>query len=115
MKELIWIGTSLDDLKEFPEEVMDEVGYALHEVQEGYKPNKAKPLKGIASGVMEIVCDFNSNTYRAVYALKLGDVIYVLHCFQKKSKQGIATPKKDIDLIKQRLKDAKQLHEERGD
>lgn len=113
MKDLIWVGSSLDDLKEFPDDAMDIIGYALHEVQEGYKPKNAKPLTGIASGVMEIVCDCDSNTYRAIYALKIGDAIYVLHCFQKKSKHGIATPKKDINLIKQRLKDAKQLHEER--
>ena len=114
MKDLIWIGSSLEDLKEFPEDVIDSLGYALHEVQEGYKPRKAKPLTGVGSGVMEIVCDFDSNTYRAIYALKLGDVIYVLHCFQKKSKTGIATPKKDIELIRARLHDAQLLYKKRG-
>ncbi len=113
MKKLVWVGSSLEDLREFPEDAMDEIGYALHEAQEGYKPKNAKPLKGIAPGVMEIVSDVDSNTYRAVYALKLGDIIYVLHCFQKKSKRGIATPKQEIDLIKRRLRDAKQLYEER--
>ncbi|MCC2666551.1 MAG: hypothetical protein K0S63_467 [Gammaproteobacteria bacterium] len=82
------------------------IGYALHQVQEGIKPQNAKPLSSIGSGVMEIVCNFDTNTYRAVYAVKLGGAIYVLHCFQKKAKNGIATPKKEIDLIKQRLKEA---------
>jgi phage-related protein len=114
MKDLIWIGTSLDDLKEFPDDAIDTIGYALHEVQEGFKPIKGKPLTGIGSGVMEIICDFDSNTYRAVYVLKLGDVIYVLHCFQKKLKIEITTPKKDIDLIKARFNDSQQLYKKRG-
>lgn len=100
---------SLEVISEFPEEVKDEIGYALYEAQLGKKSNKAKPLTGIGSGIMEIVSDFDKNTYRSVYTVKIGEVIYVLHCFQKKSKQGIATPKQEIDLIKQRLKDAKQI------
>jgi len=103
------VGCSLEDLREFPEEVQDEIGYVLHEVQLGFKSDKVKPLSGIDSGIMEIVSDFNKNTYRAVYAVKIGAVIYVLHCFQKKSKKGIATPKQEIDLIKQRLKDARKI------
>lgn len=110
MKEVVWIGNSLEDLSEFPEEVKDEIGYALYEAQLGLKSNKAKPLTGIGSGIMEIVSDFDRNTYRAVYVVKIGDAIYVLHCFQKKSKHGIATPKREIDLIKQRLKDAKNIN-----
>lgn len=114
MKEVVWIGNSLEDLAEFPEEVKDKIGYALYQAQLGLKPDSAKPLTGIGGGVMEIVSDFNRNTFRAVYAVKIGDVIYVLHCFQKKSKHGIATPKQEIDLIKQRLKEAKQIENERG-
>lgn len=113
MKDLVWVGSSLEDLYEFPEDVKDEIGYALYEAQLGRKPNKAKPLTGIGGGVMEVVSDFDKNTYRTVYAVKIGDVIYILHCFQKKSKKGIATPKQEIDLIKQRLKDAKQIEKER--
>lgn len=81
----------------------------MHQVQEGKIPSHAKSLKGYGSGLMEIVCDYNTNTYRAIYALKIGAKIYVLHAFQKKSKSGIKTPQKELDLIEQRLKMAKQI------
>ncbi len=108
IKSVVWIGSSLEDLKEFPSDVQDEMGYALHIAQIGDKHPKAKPLKGF-SGVMEIRSNYASDTYRAVYTTNIGDVIYVLHTFQKKSKRGLATPKKDIDLIKRRLKIAQDL------
>lgn len=108
LRPITWLGSSLDDLKELPGSVQREIGFSLHQVQEGKTPLNAKPLKGIGSGILEIVSDYNKNTYRAVYAVKLGDDIYVLHVFQKKSKQGIETPKKEIDLIKQRLTIAKE-------
>ncbi len=101
-KPLEWVKTSLKDLKSFPEEVQREIGYALDRAQAGKKYLHAKPFKGL-DGVVEIVSDFDTNTYRALYATKIGDVIYVLHCFQKKSKKGIETPKQQVDLIKQRL------------
>lgn len=113
MKELIWIGSSLEDLRDFPEKVMDMVGYSLHEAQAGFKPKNAKLLTGVGNGIMEIIADFDKNTYRAVYAVKISEVIYVLHCFQKKSKHGIATPKQEINLIKRRFNEAKQLEKER--
>lgn len=103
LRSILWVGSSLDDLKEFPIAVQRNIGFSLHQVQEGKMPNNAKPLKGIDSGVLEIIADYNKNTYRAVYAIKLGNDIYVLHAFQKKSKQGIETPKQEIDLIKKRL------------
>lgn len=115
MKALDWVGSSLEDLCEFPDEVKDMVGFALYEAQTGLKPRNSKPLRGIDSGIFEIVSDHDRNTYRAVYAVKLGSCIYVLHCFQKKSKHGIETPKHEIDLIKQRLQEAKLLASERGD
>lgn len=102
-KKLFWVGTSLKDIRDMPLEVRAEFGHALREVQIGLFPNNAKPLKGLR-GVFEIVCDFNRNTYRAVYVTKVKDEIYVLHVFQKKSTIGIKTPKHEIDLIKQRLK-----------
>ncbi len=108
LKLLRWIGTSRSDLKALPEEVQDEIGYGLHQAQSGLMPDIAKPLKGF-SGVIELVSNYDKNTYRAVYATKLGDKIYVLHAFQKKSKTGIKTPKEDIELIKRRLQKAKQL------
>ena len=97
LKPVEWIGSSLNDLKEFPEEVQQVVGYALYLAQCGEKHENAKPLKGFkGAGMLEIVEDFDSNTYRAVYTVKLADVIYVLHTFQKKSKRGISTSKQDI-------------------
>jgi phage-related protein len=109
MKDLIWLGDSLENLKNFPEDVKDKVGYCLHQVQIGKKPVKAKPLAGVKPAVMEIVSDFDGNTYRSVYTVKIGTVVYVLHCFQKKSKQGIETPKQEIELIKKRLKEAEKI------
>jgi phage-related protein len=109
LKPVEWIGSSLDDLKEFPEEVQQVMGYALYLAQCGEKHDSAKPLKGFkGAGVLEIVEDFDTNTYRAVYTVKIADVIYVLHVFQKKSKHGISTPKQDIELIEARLKRAKE-------
>ncbi len=113
MKPVEWIGSSLNDLKDFPEEVQQVVGYALYIAQCGDKYHSAKPLKGFkGAGVVEVVEDFDGDTYRAVYTIKFADVVYVLHSFQKKSKQGIATPKQDIDLIEARLKRAKEHYSE---
>lgn len=105
-KELVWVGSSWDDLKKFPPEVQDEIGYALYVAQEGDKHPKAKPLKGF-TGVMEIRSTFRTNTYRTIYTTKINETIYVLHAFQKKSKKGIQTPRKEIDIIKRRLKKLK--------
>jgi phage-related protein len=113
LKPVEWIGSSLDDLKDFPDEVQQVVGYALYIAQCGDKHPSAKPLKGFkGAGVVEVVEDFDGDTYRAVYTIKFADVVYVLHSFQKKSKQGIATPKQDIDLIEARLKRAKEHYAE---
>jgi phage-related protein len=107
LKPLYWMGSSLDELRDSPDEVKDRVGYALELVQKGEKPAHAKPLKGFGNAsVLEIVADFDKGTWRAVYTVAIADRIYVLHFFQKKSKKGIATPQKEIDLIKRRLKDA---------
>ena len=109
LKQLDFIGSSREDLKEFPEEVRQDIGYALFEVQKGLKPTAAKPLKGFSgAGVLEIIENFSGNTYRTVYTVRFEKVVYVLHCFQKKSKHGVKTPKQDIDLIKQRLKTAEE-------
>lgn len=112
-KPVVWIGSSLDDLKEFPEEVQGEMGYALYLAQTEKKHISAKPLKGFGgAGILEIVTNFDGDTYRGVYTVKFAGVVYVLHAFQKKSKRGIATPKQDIDLIKERLKKAKQHYQD---
>jgi len=111
VKQLVWIGSSLDDLKKFPEDVKDVFGYALYLAQIGGKHPAAKPLKGFSgASVLEIVEDHDTNTYRAVYTVKTAETVYVLHAFQKKSKSGIATPKKELDLIKARLQRAIEHH-----
>jgi phage-related protein len=113
-KPLVWMGDSLEAVRDFPPPVKDEIGFALYQAQIGKKHMNAKPMKGLGSGILEIISDYRSNTFRAVYMAKLGDKIYVLHAFQKKSKGGIATPQPDIELIKQRLKHAVKLHSEQG-
>jgi phage-related protein len=113
LKPVEWVGSSLEDLKEFPEAVQQVVGYALYLAQCGDKHPYTKPLKGFkGAGVLEVVENFDTDTYRAVYTVKFAGVIYVLHAFQKKSKHGIATPKQDIDLIETRLKRAKEHYAE---
>jgi phage-related protein len=92
--------------------VRKDIGHALYRVQIGETPPSAKPMKGIESGVFELVDTYGTDTYRAVYTVKIGRSMYVLHCFQKKSKRGISTPKKDIDLIKRRLRRAKEMEKE---
>ena len=109
IKKIDFIGSSRKDIQEFPEEVKEDIGYALFEVQKGGKPASAKPLKGFGgAGVLEIIENFEGDTYRAVYTVKFSKVVYVLHCFRKKSKHGIKTPQKEIDLIKQRLRIAEE-------
>ncbi len=108
LKSLVGVGSSKADLKALPVEVHDEIGYGLYQAQLGEFPDSAKPLKGF-DGVFEIINRFDKNTYRAVYAVKLDEKVYVLHVFQKKSKTGISTPKPDVDLIKQRWKLAKTI------
>lgn len=113
LKTLFWMGTTRKSVRAFPDEVRDVLGYGLYLAQAGDKHPNAKPLRGFrGSGVLEIVEDHDGNTYRAVYTLKVAGAVYVLHPFQKKSKKGIATPKRDIDLIKERLKQARKHHAE---
>ena len=101
---MIWLGDSLRELKTFPAAVQDEMGYAIYLAQRGDKHVSAKPLKGLGSGVLEVVSDHRGDTFRSVYTVRLAERVLVLHAFQKKSKSGIATPKADIELIRQRLK-----------
>ena len=104
MKNLKWLASSKKDLMQFPLEVKQEIGFALHMAQCGEKYGKAKPFKGCGTGVFEIALEFDGDAFRSVYLLNLKDTVYVVHCFQKKSKRGIKTPKEDVDLIKKRLK-----------
>ncbi len=112
-RPLYWVGSSKRDLLEFPEEVVDNIGYALGVVQYGGRPPSAKPWKGLGPGVSEIVEDDASGTYRAVYTVRFREAIYVLHAFQKKSPSGIRTARPDIELIEERLKAARRDYEAR--
>ena len=106
-KTLHWVGSSRKDIREMPEEVRDTFGFALFLAQQGQKHEQAKPLRGFGSaGVLEVIENDRDGTYRAVYTVRFASAVYVLHCFQKKSISGIATPQQDVDLIKARLKQA---------
>lgn len=110
-KQLDWVGSSRRDLREFPPAVRRTFGVALFAVQLGETPPDAKPLKGFGgAGVVELIEDHKGSTYRAVYTVRFATRIYVLHAFQKKSKRGIATPKREIELIRERLKWAARLY-----
>ncbi len=110
-KPLAWVGSALDDLRDLPDKVRSDIGYALFDAQCGGKSGLAKPLKGFGgAGVLEIIEAFDGEAYRAVYTLRFAGRIYVLHVFQKKSKRGIETPKAVIALIRQRLRRAEEMH-----
>ena len=115
LRPLVWLGTSLRNLRAFPDEAKKTIGDELQLIQFGGMPKDAKPFKGVGSGVFEIALRHDGEAYRTVLAVQLGRNIYVLHAFQKKSKKGIATPKPDVDLIKQRYKEAKELAEHEQD
>lgn len=113
-KPVYWMGSSWKDLKHFPDEVQNEVGRSLFDAQCGDWPINAKVLRGFGGGgVVEIVDDHDGDTYRAVYTIRFADAVYVLHCFQKKSKRGGETPRHDIDLIRARLRAAEEDHRRR--
>ena len=108
-KPLYFIASSWKDLKGLPGPVQDTFGTLLLDVQYGDTPGGAKPLKGFGgAGVLEIVEDYDGDTYRSVYTVTFREVVYVLHVFQKKSKHGIATPKRDLDLVRSRYGSAQR-------
>ncbi len=114
MKPLVWVGSSRADLRAMPQQVRRDIGQALYTAQQGETDPAAKPLRGFGGArVMEIVERYRGDAYRAVYTAHFADAIYVLHVFQKKSTRGIATPKPDMDLIKQRLAEAERRQRER--
>ncbi len=113
MRPILWIGSSLKDLKGMPEAVIKEFGHSLRDIQKNRNPGNIKPLKHLGeTGILEIVVDEKAGTFRTVYTIEFKDAIAVLHVFQKKSKSGIATPKKEIDLVLQRLKQARVEYNE---
>lgn len=114
MRDLVWMGSALSDLREFPAPVMSEIGYALYFAQCGAKHASAKPVKGFGgAGVLEVVDSFEGNAYRAVYTVQLKHAVYVLHCFPKKSHKGGQVPKPEQRLLELRLKDAITLDRSR--
>lgn len=109
-KPVVWVGSSRKDLREFPGIVKDHVGYALYVAQQGSRHRSAKTLTGFGgAGVVEIIKDYRGDTFRAVYTLRYAEAVYVLHVFQKKSKTGRETPRRDMELIKQRLREAERI------
>ena len=105
LKPLRWIASSKDDLSAMPDNVRGDVGQALYFAQRGEKHADTKVLKGFSgAGVLDVIARHDGDTFRAVYTVRFSGVVYVLHVFQKKSKSGIATPKKEIDLVHSRLK-----------
>ena len=109
LKPVLWIASSKKDLLDFPPATIREVGHAIYLAQIGDKPPNAKPLRGFAgASVLEIVVNEDTNAYRAVYTVRFEHAVYILHCFQKKSKSGVATPQKDIDLVETRLAAAEE-------
>ena len=110
-KPLHWVGSSKRDLLAFPAAVVDNIGYALSVVQFGGHPPSAKAWKGLGAGMLEIVEDDRSGTYRAVYTVRFRKAIYVLHAFQKKSPSGVRTDRRDVSLVGERLKAAREHYE----
>jgi phage-related protein len=113
-RPVVWVGSSRKDLREFPGEVRRDIGRALYAAQEGETDPAAKPMRGFGGGsIVEIIAHHRGDTWRTVYTVRFAEGIYVLHAFQKKSKRGIVTTKRDIELIRQRLAEAERLHRER--
>jgi phage-related protein len=112
LKPVVWMGNSKKSLREFPDGAQKLLGDELQLIQFGGMPKDAKPFKGVGSGVLEIALRYASDAYRVVLAVQIGKRIYILHAFQKKSKKGIETPKRDVDLIKKRYAEAQELAHE---
>lgn len=110
-KPIIWMGRSLKELRRMPEEVKDEIGYALYRVQMGETPKIATRMKGDLSEVMELHVDEGGDTYRTMYTVKLEGLVYVLDAFKKKAKRGRETPRADLERVRQRLKLARLHHQ----
>src|SRR3990172_8970967 len=115
MRDLIFLGDSLKRFRRLPQEVQDDIAFALIRAQEGKRHDSAKPLKGFGgASVLEVIEDHGKETYRAIYTVKFKDAVHVLHAFQKKSRKGIATPQRDIDIVISRLKAIEKEREPKG-
>ncbi|HEV8634379.1 MAG TPA: type II toxin-antitoxin system RelE/ParE family toxin [Chloroflexota bacterium] len=110
-KPRFFVGSAREDLSAFPEDVKDVTGYALYLAQLGDKHPHAKPLHGFGgAGVLEVVANHGGDTYRTVYTVRLPSAVYVLHAFQKKSTRGVATPRREVELVRDRLRRAEAHH-----
>ena len=107
-RPIAWIKAARKDFEEFPSGAQQDLARALTVVAEGGHPDIAKPLTGVGSGVLELALKHRGDAFRVVYALQMGDDIWIVHAFQKKSKSGISTPKAEIDLIRERIKRLKE-------
>ena len=112
LRPLVWIGNAKRNLQAFPKGAQKIIGDELQLIQFGGMPKDAKPFKGVGSGVFEIALRYDGDAYRTVLAVQLGAKVYVLHAFQKKSKKGIETPKRDVELIRKRYTEAQELANE---
>jgi phage-related protein len=112
MKQLVFVADSRRVLSGFPKAVQRHIGFALYQAQMGDKHLDAKALRHIGTGVLEVISDYQGNTFRTVYTVKLEKRVNVLHAFQKKSKHAIATPQSVMDLVKQRLQRAIEIERE---
>ena len=108
LRPVEWVASSKADLKGFPEAVRAHVGFAIYQAQTGLRHRDAKSLKGLGSGVLEVVARHDGDTFRAVYTVRFEAAVYVLHAFQKKAKRGAATPKRELDVVRRRLKAAER-------
>ena len=112
LKPVLWTGSSNDDLRRFPEPVRRRMGFAIYQAQAGVRHRDAKPLRGFGAGVLEVVSRHDGDTFRAVYTVRFETAVYVLHAFQKKARRGIATPKKELDTVRRRLRIAERHYRE---
>lgn len=112
-RPLYWVASSRKDYGDFPRQVQEGFGFELFLAQTGQHPPSAKTLKGFGPGVLELVEAFSGDAYRAVYAVRFAEAVYVLRCFKKKSKSGIKTPLADVELVRRRLRDAEIDHARR--
>jgi phage-related protein len=112
LRPVVWLGSSKKNLRDFPDGAQKLLGDELQLIQFGGMPKDAKPFKGVGSGVLEIALRYASDAYRVVLAVQFGRRVYVLHAFHKKSKRGIETPQRDVDLIKKRSAEAQELANE---
>ncbi len=108
LRPVEWVASSRADLKGFPEAVRARVGFAIYQAQTGLRHRDAKSLKGFGSGVLEVVSRYDGDTFRAVYTVRFEAAVYVLHAFQKKAKRSVTTPKRELDVVRQRLRAAER-------